>query len=133
MFLRSSRATGRRLRRGAARSMLRCPRAWTTTLRKKLPRRACVGAAGTGKLATHRHPTTSEDNMGLARDLTMGPKRPRGKKAGTGGPWTILRRLTAKPGPLTPAELADLRAASETVGTPGFGGRGLRTAELDYW
>jgi len=71
--------------------------------------------------------------MGLARDLTMGPKRPRGQKAGTGGPWTTLRRLTAKPGPLTPDELTALRAASQMVGTPGFGGRGLRTAELDYW
>ena len=71
--------------------------------------------------------------MGLARDLTMGPQKPRGRKPGTGGPWTILRRLALKPEPLTAVELAALRAASETVGTPGYGGRGLRNAELDYW
>lgn len=71
--------------------------------------------------------------MGLARDLTMGPKKPRGRKVGTGGEWTVLRRLTAMPGPLCADDLAALRRASETVGRPGYGGRGLRTAELDYW
>jgi hypothetical protein len=71
--------------------------------------------------------------MGLARDLSMGPPKPRGRKPGTGGPWTVLRRLALKPGPLTADELSALRTASETVGTPGYGGRGLRTAELDYW
>ena len=70
--------------------------------------------------------------MGLARDLTMGPKRT-GRKPGTGGVWTTLRRLTSMPGPLHPDDLAALKQASLTVGRPGYGGRGLRTAELDYW
>jgi hypothetical protein len=71
--------------------------------------------------------------MGLARDLTMGPKKPRGRRPGTGGPWDVMKRLTRKPEPLTETELAALRRASETVATPGYGGRALRYAELDWW
>lgn len=49
--------------------------------------------------------------MGLARDLTMGPPRPRKARIGTTGPYAVVRRLVtaAKPDP------AKLKAALDAI------------------
>jgi hypothetical protein len=44
--------------------------------------------------------------MGLARDLTMGSKRPRRSTIASGPAWTRLRALTAAPSP-DPEALAE--------------------------
>lgn len=50
--------------------------------------------------------------MGLARELTMGPRRPRKPKPGTTGDYAIIRRLTAAETP----DLAEFRAALDRIG-----------------
>jgi hypothetical protein len=61
--------------------------------------------------------------MGLARDLTMGPRRPRKARVGHTADYAALRRLTASPAP----DLAVFRAVMGRVGRqPGR----LRFAEL---
>jgi hypothetical protein len=52
--------------------------------------------------------------MGLARDLTMGPKRKRSPQPGTSPIYTRLRRLINTPAP--DVDTADLKAAIEAVG-----------------
>jgi len=51
--------------------------------------------------------------MGLARDLTMGPKRPRNRHSGTSGDYAILRRLTQAENP----DLGTFRAVLQRVGS----------------
>jgi hypothetical protein len=55
---------------------------------------------------------TEAQSMGLARDLTMGQKRPRAPRAGSTPEYTALKRFTAMPEP----DLTVFRAALERVG-----------------
>jgi hypothetical protein len=58
--------------------------------------------------------------MGLARDLTMGSKRPRRSTIASGPAWTRLRALTSAPNP-DPEVLADaIRAVAAQPGRMRF-------------